>query len=510
MKTFEPKKDIAPKISIQELQIPVRTQAERPRKRRRPLRWILFSLFLIIAVLGSVVLAKTIKLTDKIFVGEQTSFSKKIVDFFRGSDGAKLEGEDLGQINILLLGIGGAGHDGGYLADTIILAQIRPDINKMVLSAIPRDYLVNLKQYGYRKINASFAEGYNQNKNFNEGGKLAREAVFEVTGLTIPYFAVVDFTGFEQAVDLLGGVSVDIPKTFTDFTFPDEKDGYIPAVTFKQGLEVMTGRRALMYARSRHAAGGEGSDFARSVRQQLIIQAAKQKITELNLVSDAGKINQLATVLGNHFHTNIQPAELFRLYNLTKDYKSDGVISSNLEPSTKLICPDILEENGAYVLVPCAGYTATDIKKFFSDAFEGPAPVGEQSVIWMADSSNGQTLYTAAEKKLTKAGFVVYKVSYTTKPLEQSVVYAVNERPKTLSLIKDELNARSVTLPPPGINIDKNKVDIILILGGKPPAVESSTTLKQVPETTKNSTPKTPVPVSPIPKQSPLPEEIEE
>ncbi len=503
MNNFEPRKPISPNVIVQEKRPISRQPLPKQKTGRRFLRWTLLILAILVVTTGLAVLVKTIKLTDKIFVGERSSFTKKIVDFFSRGEDAKLIGEDLGQINILLLGIGGANHDGGYLADTIMLAQIRPDLNKAVISSIPRDYLVNLKSYGYRKINASFAEGYARNKNFNEAGQLAAQTVSDITGVQVHYFAVVDFKGFEEAVDLLGGVTVDVPTTFTDYTFPDEKDGYLPAVTFKQGTEQMTGKRALIFARSRHAAGGEGSDFARSQRQQIIMQAVKQKIVDLNLVSDAGKINQLVTVLGDHFHTNIQPAELFHLYNLTKGYGRESIISNNLDPSTKLICPKIQEETGAYVLVPCPGYSANDVRKFFTEAFDRQGPVAEESVIWMGDSTGGK-LYSAAEKKLSQAGFTVYKVDYSTKPLEKSVVYAVNDRPKTMKFIEEELNARTVTLPPPGLTIDKAKVDVILILGGDASAVESVTT-KPTPSPTPTKATPTPTPTKPTPYPTPYP-----
>jgi LCP family protein required for cell wall assembly len=485
---------ISPKVTVWDpsnptpTSAPIPAQQPKPKRSRKVLRYILLVLGLLIITIGVAVAIKAARLSDKIFVGEKTSFTKKIADLFSFGEDTKLKGEDLGQINILLIGIGGAGHDGGYLADTIMVAQIRPDVNKLVLSSIPRDYFVNLKQYGYRKINASFAEGYNKNKSYSEGGELARKTVGEVTGLDIPYFAVVDFKGFEQAIDLLGGVSVTIPNTFTDYTFPNENNGYLPPVTFKEGVEQMTGKRALIYARSRHAAGGEGSDFARSQRQQLIMQSVKQKVVELNLVSDAGKINQLVTVLGDHFHTNIQLSELFRLYSLTKNLPREHIIANNLDPSTKLICPKIQEESGAYTLVPCAGKTALDVQRFFTDAFDQTTVLNETSVVWLGDSTGGK-LYSAAEKKLTQAGLTVFKINYdSTKPLEQSVYYEVNSKPQTTEFIKDALDARSVTLAPPGVNINKEKVDVVVILGGKVPVVESATNTNK--PATNTNTPK--------------------
>ena len=106
-----------------------------------------------------------------------------------------------------------------------------------------------------------------------------------LTGLQVPYFAVMDFSGFEKAIDQVGGVDVTVDRTFTDYQYPDSGTGYLPPQTFTAGPQHMDGARALIFARSRHAAGVEGSDFARSQRQQKIIDAFKQKVLSMNLVS---------------------------------------------------------------------------------------------------------------------------------------------------------------------------------------------------------------------------------
>jgi len=258
---------------------------------------------------------------------------------------------------------------------------------------------------------------------------------------------------------------VKIDRTFTDYTFPNDSQGYLPPVTFTEGMETMNGERALIFARSRHAAGAEGSDFARSARQQKIIQAAKTKLVSLNIVGDAGKINELFTIIGDHFHTNLTPGELIRLYTLTKDFGSDQVVSLSLDPATGLICPKILEESGAFVLTTCAGKRTEDIISFFKESFDSGAILAEKAVVWLADSSVSQQLYKQAEQELTSNGLTVYKVIYTGKALQQNVVYPVNQKAATIELIKNRLNASEVSLAPPGIKIDPAKVDVIVILG---------------------------------------------
>lgn len=463
---------------------------QKPSRLRKFIRIFLLITFIALISAGGYAAYRATSLSSKIFVGEQSDLYHKITGLIAGQTGhAKLAGEENGQINILLLGIGGPGHDGPYLSDTIMLAQIRPKEKKASITAIPRDYLVNTKELGQRKINAVFAESYAKHKDWNQAGKSIREVVSKMSGLEIPYFAVVDFKGFEKTIDLLGGVDVDIERTFTDYTFPDNKFGYLPAVTFKQGREHMNGKRALIFARSRHAAGPEGTDFARSLRQQKIMQAAKTKVVELNLVTDIGKINELLSVVGDHFHTNISPGEMIRLYTLTKDYSGDNIVSISLDPATNLICDDKLESNGAYVLVLCTGKTAQDIQNFFQNSFSTGALVTERAVVWLADSTVTGKLYKKAEAELKNAGITVQKVIYSGKPLTQSVVYSVNHKPTTIDFIKQNLQASPVSLPPPGIKIDKTKVDVIIILGSNDGSVNGSSTSTASPSRTPTPSP---------------------
>lgn len=434
---------------------------------KKTFRRILLFIVIAILLLGVIVTLRAANLSQKIFVGQKTTFFGKIVDLIRGGgDNAKLEGEDLGQINILLLGIGGEGHDGPYLTDTMILAQIRPDIGEVTLTSIPRDYLVDLpNNLGQDKINAAFTYGLldkNKNKDWDAGGAAARKVVESISGLKIPYFAVVDFSGFEQAVNKIGGLDIQIDNTFTDYSYPDSGTGYLPAVTFTKGREHMDGTRALEFARSRHGTNNEGSDFARSVRQQKIISAFKQKVLSLNLIKDAGSLNDLLGIFADHFHTNISPAQLLRVNNLLKN-KGVNVMSLSLDPDTGLICPEILASNSAYVLVPCN--SADDITAFFKNSFAAAKLKEEQSVVWLANSTNNKAALDTAMRKLQTAGVTVYELNYSKDNLPQTTVYQVNPKPATAEYIANELGGTIVNLAPPGVTADPKKVDLVVVLG---------------------------------------------
>lgn len=423
----------------------------------------------LILLLGSLAALKALNISDKIFVGQKYSFFQKIKMAFVGAFGGGeiLIGENLGQVNVLLLGIGGEGHEGPYLTDTIMLAQIKPDSGDVSLTSIPRDLLAALpNNLGRRKINAAFAEGYNRRKDYAEAGKWARETAEKITGMKIPYFAVIDFSGFEKAINKIGGLNIYVENSFSDNMFPNEKLGYLPTQTFNTGWEQMDGQRALIFARSRHGNNNEGSDFARSQRQEKIISAFKTKLLGLNLITDIGKINNLLNNFADHFHTNINPGELFRLYGIIRDKSNQKILSLSLDEETGIICPKILEENGAWVLDLCEGKNEKDLWNFFKDSPNLSKIKNEKAVVWLGTSTNDAKFFQKIFKELRSAGFTVWEVGFGGKePVNQNLIYQVNQKPYTLEFIKQKTNALEVNLPPPGIKIDPNKVDIIIILG---------------------------------------------
>jgi LCP family protein required for cell wall assembly len=122
--------------------------------------------------------------------------------------------------NILVLGRGGAFHEASDLTDTIIVVSLDHSSNQVSMISLPRDIWIDSMR---AKINTAYH--YGQQKNPEGGGfVLARDAVFQVTDLPIHYTAVVDFEGFKQAIDLVGGVEVEVERSFTDEKYPVENN----------------------------------------------------------------------------------------------------------------------------------------------------------------------------------------------------------------------------------------------------------------------------------------------
>ncbi|MFA6007466.1 MAG: LCP family protein [Candidatus Shapirobacteria bacterium] len=245
--------------------------------------------------------------------------------------------------SILLLGYGGAGHDGPFLTDTIILARINPKLQKIDLISLPRDLWVNIPTSDIAsvsaKINSAYTIGIQDEKYSNKaieftgkagGGELSKYIVSQVTGISPDYFLAVDFSGFTKIIDQLGGIDIKVLKTFDDEFYPlnigasdtcgknpdeiksleatmsgDKLDQQFTCryehLHFDKGLVHMDGATALKYARSRHSST-DGGDFNRSERQRLVVEAVKNKVISLNFFS---KIIPVVNTLSSHLVTDI-------------------------------------------------------------------------------------------------------------------------------------------------------------------------------------------------------------
>jgi len=273
---------------------------------------------------------------------------------------------DQGRTNILLLGIGDAGHDGPNLTDTMIIASIKPASPSAVfLISIPRDlYLDSLNG----KINSAYGQGLDT----------AQTAVAEVTGLPIHYSVRVDFSAFEKIVDILGGIDITVPNSFDDYQYPlDGKEMDLcsgdPAFAcryehlhFDAGPQHLDGATALKFVRSRHAEGEEGTDFARSKRQQLIIKAVQIKIFSNETLLNPGKILSIYNELKSHLDTNFDLSHPNELLKLALKYKNTQI--KNIFLDTNLL-DNPPEDFRGWILLPKTG-NWDEVHKFIKDQLQ--------------------------------------------------------------------------------------------------------------------------------------------
>jgi len=259
--------------------------------------------------------------------------------------------------NILVLGKAGEGQVAPDLTDTMILVSVGKDDVEMI--SLPRDIWIT----GLRaKLNSTYYWG-NQRQ---EGGGLvlAKSTVEEILGVPVHYGVVIDFGGFTQLIDELGGVEVVVEKGFTDEWFPvpgreaDECDGdpefkcRYETIVFEPGRQLMDGEMALKFVRSRHSDDlSEGTDFARSARQRQVIVAIQEKMMSRATWRSPRLLKRLWEMGLAMIETDMTEVEMATIAR--KMYDARERINSYLIPEELLVNPPLSARyDNLYVFVP--------------------------------------------------------------------------------------------------------------------------------------------------------------
>lgn len=275
------------------------------------------------------------------------------------------------RINVLLIGFGGPGHDGGYLTDTLQVMSFDPKTGGVTLISVPRDLWIQLPQYQGRggywgRINEAYTIGMGKiDRNdmnvpyskHDAGGQLAMKAVSQVLGIPLDYWISLDFVGFRRFIDAIGGVNVNVERAFTDTEYPNNDDADIDpsyrTVHFDAGLQHMNGETAIVFARSRHAPE-DGSDFGRARRQQLLMSAVKDQVVSVETIP---KLFGILDALEGHIRMSFSFTEAKDLLGWGQEQASNNrkfAIKSGVIDSNRLLYGAI-SSGGASILLPRAG-----------------------------------------------------------------------------------------------------------------------------------------------------------
>jgi len=350
-------------------------------KKKYPFLKIFVLSFLFVTVLFGVV--KFLNLDKNLLKGPRT-----VVKLITNSG---LE-SDNNRINVLLLGTGGPGHDGPDLSDTMILASVDEDGKDVALVSIPRDLWADSLS---AKINAAYAFGQEKD---GKGLNMARETVSILLGVPVHYAVRVDFDGFIKAVDLIGGLDIEVDNSFVDAHYPitgkeddlcgltlekqeingvtqnviktasgsaiplsqinDKNDPFIcryETLNFSKGQMHLDGSTTLKFVRSRYGTNNEGSDFARSARQEKVILAFRQKVFSSETLTDPKTIASLIKTFGVSIDTDIVDEDVPLFAKLAQKIDPSAVRRVVLDSGrneSQLITGDPQNYGGQYVLVP--------------------------------------------------------------------------------------------------------------------------------------------------------------
>lgn len=292
-----------------------------------------------------------------------------------------------GRTNVLLLGIPGGNHDGSDLTDTMILLSTNIAVKDGIMVSIPRDiWLDSLKE----KINSAYH--YGEEKRKGGGIVMAKAVAEEVVGQPVHYAWVIDFSGFQRLIDMIGGVDVNVENSFIDNEYPitgKENDpcGGDPEfkcrfekLEFTKGKQHMDGARVLKFVRSRHAQGDEGTDFARGKRQQLVMEALKNKVMSPAFIkANLTKLPQLFSAFDDTTDTDMNLSEQILFLKSFVQW-NDRIIrklvldDGDAEKGRKgfLVNPPLEQSDGEWILLARTG-NFDEIHKFIQCQFENPA-----------------------------------------------------------------------------------------------------------------------------------------
>lgn len=244
--------------------------------------------------------------------------------------------------NILVLGIDRRYEtETSYRTDIMLLVSVNPKTNKMVLTSIPRDLWA-----GDMKINGVYVTyGYDEMKS----------SIKEITGQEVDRFIRIDFDALAWVVDAMGGVNVDVERAFTDAQYPNDRQGNPNegiTVTFNQGLIHMDGETALIFSRSRKGDNGEGSDFSRMRRQQVLLKSMPEAFlaTDLKNIFNPFVLQGFYDLITQHIKTDMNIKDMGIVYDLLKD-RNKYTVEHFVVDYEYLINPPI-EDYGQWVVIP--------------------------------------------------------------------------------------------------------------------------------------------------------------
>ena len=435
--------------------------------RRWAFRITAFAMIAIIAV-GGILFSQGFLKLHKVLKGGTAS----VAALKANVDPQLLKGEGDGRVNILLMGRGGGTHEAPDLTDTMMLASIDPVNHTSTLLSLPRDLWVDVPNDGAMKINAAYetgefkylgkiAPGSTNQQAIQAGLDLADQTVESVLGVTINYNIMVNFQAFQQAVDTVGGVTIDVPADLVDPTMAWE-NGNNPVLA-KAGTQIFDGKHALIYTRSRETS----SDFARAERQRAVLLALKQKVETLGTLSNPLKLSGLLSAFGDNVNTDLSIGDATRLLSIAKQIDNSAVSSTSLDETgdSQVTTADM---NGQSIVEPKAGlFDYTAIQAYVRSKLQDGYILKENAKIAVLNGTNLAGLATTKAADLKSYGYnVISTGNAPTSGYTQTTLVDLNggKDKYTQHYLEQRYNVTATTALPDN-TIAPNGADFVIIIG---------------------------------------------
>lgn len=401
--------------------------------------------------------------------------------------------ENTGRCNFLMAGysVDDPENTGGTLTDSIMIISLDTKNHTAFMMSVPRDLYVNIPGSGYAKINETYQDG--QREGFSESGYaqggmgLLEKVVSTNFGIPISNYILLDNNAVKQAVDAVGGVTVNIQST--------DPRGIYDAFThlkLANGEDTLDGQQALDLARARgdNVAGdvsyGLGSDFVRTADQREVLMALKQKAVSSGVISNPIKLGELFDAFGNNIKTDLTTSNVRRLYDLTKGINNSSIqsyglndVSFNGNKDADLL-GNYWTPSGEEALIPAAGMgDFSQIQELIKQITSGDPATRENANIVILNASNTVGLAAAEKQAVTNKGLNVTSVgdATTTQASNTIIDNSKGKDPFTLSDLKGMFGNATTTNAT--ISATYPNADFIVILGSSqqmPAGTNSSST----------------------------------
>lgn len=385
------------------------------------------------------------------------------------------------RLNILAVGVDARDDGSSFNTDTLIVVSIDPATKQVAMFQVPRDMVDVPVPDNARSLWGSVYGGkinswYNQNRNRKDlwPGKTAQARGFNATkailgklyGLDIRYYVKVDFQGFKDVVNTIGGVQINVQMPVYESLYPDGV-GYLTRIYIPAGPQHMTGSEALRYARSRHRT----TDFDRGRRQQRVLISLKEQMSVQAIIAN---LDQLIKDVGRSVKTDIPTKELPKLLAL-----ADGVDTKNIRSfvfAPRFYGNESMGSSRGYIITP----NVVRIRKAVKDAFSvSPALMAqrerlgaEAARIWVYNASGRDGLSSRTAEYLAFNGMEASApVKKVPNQLASTRIEVYNgaevEMVETIKFLERVYKTKVVLVADPSVT-----VDMVVTLGRDAPNKE--------------------------------------
>jgi len=375
------------------------------------------------------------------------------------------------RVNILLMGLDVPDADSEPArTDTIMIISVDPTGGPVSILSVPRDLWLPIGPYGENRINTAYFLG--EVKDYPGGGPgLLRATIEQNLGIPIDYYVCVDFEGFRQLVDELGGVTVEVEHEIYDAAYPDGNGG-VKTIHIPAGSIRMDGELALQYARSRHMT----DDFDRAARQQRLVMAIRDEVLSRESISSLmTKLPSLYDAFSAAVRTDLSLEDMMHLAHIASRIDLKDVQNAVIDHT---MTKRYITDRGWDVLLPIPERIEPVVERLMrapsgstvpSSEFElepSPQVSSEKATILVVNGSGRPGLAEAAADYLKAQGFLIVGCEDLDRgDYSSSIMVVHSDKPGTVAALAAALGLHASNTRIASGKTDPQGADVKIILG---------------------------------------------